>query len=126
MTKNEILFIDDEEAICEVAKRMLGRDDFSVTTFPSGEQVVDALSQKKPSLVFLDLNLPGQNGLEILKNIRAVDAQIPVVMVSAFMNSDHAVRAARLGVTDYILKPVDWGYLRNIAHLYSLLSNTRA
>lgn len=123
--KEEILFIDDEECIREVAARMLEKDDFHVTTLGNGDHAVEEMNRKKPVLVFLDIKMPGKNGLDVLKEIKAAAPNTPVVMVSGHMNSDYAVEASKAGACDYILKPVDWRYLRNIAHMYSTLSRTR-
>jgi DNA-binding NtrC family response regulator len=123
--KSEILFIDDEECIRQVAARMLEKDDFHVTTLDSGERVVETLAAKKPVLVFLDIKMPGKSGLDVLKEIKAVAPDVPVVMVSGHMNSDYALQASKAGACDYILKPVDWRYLRNIAHLYSMISKSQ-
>jgi two-component system, NtrC family, nitrogen regulation response regulator NtrX len=123
--KDEILFIDDEECIRQVAARMLEKDDFHVTTLGSGDGALDAVAKKKPVLVFLDIKMPGKDGLDVLKEIKAAAPEVPVVMVSGHMNSDYAVQASKAGACDYILKPVDWRYLRNIAHMYSSLAKAR-
>lgn len=123
--KDEILFIDDEECIRQVAARMLEKDDFHVTTLESGERAVDTVAKKHPVLVFLDIKMPGRDGLDILREIKAAAPDVPVVMVSGHMNSDYAVKASKAGACDYILKPVDWRYLRNIAHMYSTLAKAK-
>jgi DNA-binding NtrC family response regulator len=120
--KDEILFIDDEECIRQIAARILEKDDFHVTTLDSGEGAVDAIAKKKPVMVFLDIKMPGKNGLEVLKDLKAADPNLPVVMMSGYMNSKYAVEASKSGANDYILKPVDWRYMRNIAHLYAMLT----
>ena len=120
--KDEILFIDDEECIRQVAARMLEKDDFHVTTLESGEGALETVAKKNPVLVFLDIKMPGKSGMDVLKEIKAAAPSMPVVMVSGHMNSDYAVQAGKAGACDYILKPVDWRYLRNIAHLYSMMA----
>jgi DNA-binding NtrC family response regulator len=120
--KDEILFIDDEECIRQIAARILEKDDFHVTTLDSGEGAVDAVSKKRPVMVFLDIKMPGKNGLEVLKELKAADPNLPVIMMSGYMNSRYAVEASKSGANDYILKPVDWSYMRNIAHLYAMLT----
>jgi DNA-binding NtrC family response regulator len=120
--KDEILFIDDEECIRQVAARMLEKDDFHVTTLDSGEHALEELAKNKPVLVFLDIKMPGKQGLDVLKEIKAAAPNTPVVMVSGHMNSDYAVQASKAGACDYILKPVDWRYLRNVANMYATLA----
>ena len=122
--KDEILFIDDEECIRQVATRMLEKDDFHVTTLGDGDTAATTVAQKKPVLVFLDIKMPGKSGMDVLKEIKKTDPDVPVIMVSGHMNSNAAVEASRAGACDYILKPVDWRYLRNIAHMYAMLSKS--
>ncbi len=121
--KNEIIFVDDEEPIRQVASRMLVKDKFDVTTLHDGEYVVNAVKEKDPLMVFLDIRLPGKNGLDLLKEIKVNTPDTPVVMVSGYMNSDNAIQASKMGACDYILKPIDWKYLRNVAYLYSTIRN---
>ena len=119
---NEILFIDDEECIRDVAARML--DGFSVTTLENGDRAAAAVADKKPCMVFLDIMMPGKDGLEVLKEIKAASPDTPVVMISGHMSSDYAIMAGKGGACDYILKPIDWKYLRNVAHLYSMIGRS--
>ena len=119
--KEEILFIDDEECVRQVAARMLEKDDFHVTTLESGDQAVETMAKHPPTIVFLDIKMPGKSGLEVLRDIKAAAPGVPVVMVSGHMNSNYALEASKAGACDYILKPVDWRYLRNIAHMYAML-----
>lgn len=119
--RTEILFVDDEETICQLAKRMLTKENFSVTTIMSGEEALQTIEQKKPCLVFLDIKMPGRNGIDVLREIKSVAPDVPVVMVSGHLNSYLAQQATRFGACDYILKPIDWAHLRNTAHLYTFL-----
>jgi DNA-binding NtrC family response regulator len=119
--KSEILIIDDETTICNLATRQLAEDNFFVTALSGGEGVEEALEEKKPFLVILDVNLPGRNGLDILKDIKSKEPELPVVMVSGHHNPAQAATACKMGACDYITKPIDWKYLRNIAYLYSFV-----
>jgi two-component system C4-dicarboxylate transport response regulator DctD len=119
--KSEILFVDDEEVIRRLATRHLSRKNFTVTVLESAESLQNVLEERKPSVVFLDIMMPGRSGMDVLRDIKRIDPGIPVVMVSGHLNSDLAKEAAREGACDYILKPIDWDHLSNTAHLYSFL-----
>lgn len=121
--ETEILFVDDEEVICLLAKRYLGKKEFSVTALADTDTVMQTIDDKNPSVVFLDIKMPKKNGMELLKEIKESHPDTPVVMVSGHLNPDLARQAARLGACDYILKPVDWAHLKNTAHLYSFLGD---
>jgi DNA-binding NtrC family response regulator len=119
--KNEILFIDDEESIRLLAVRFLEDGNVSVSTLSDGNDAARIVKSRRPSLVFLDLKLPGKDGLQVLKEIKAAAPRLPVVMVSGHMNSAHAEEASRLGACDYVFKPVDWDYVRRAMPVYTLL-----
>ena len=117
MNRN-VMLIDDEECIRKAATRLLQRDDITVTTLPDGQNAAEAVAAKRPAVVFLDFKMPGKDGLEVLKEIKAASPDTPVFMVSGYMNSESAAQAGRLGASDYILKPVDWHQLRDLARQY--------
>ena len=79
-----ILVIDDEEGIRKAFKFALEDTDYNVDLAASGEEGVEMQSKKAYSLIFLDLKMPGMNGVEVLRCIRERDATVPVYIVTAF------------------------------------------
>jgi DNA-binding NtrC family response regulator len=103
----KILVVDDEPEICWIVKKVLVEAGFEVDLAFDGERGLDMVERCDPNLVLLDLRLPGIDGLETLKRIKATHTQLPVVILSAFDNVGAAVRAMKLGAYDYISKPLN-------------------
>src|ERR1043166_8239368 len=102
-----ILIIDDEAAIRESLETLLEFEGYSVESAETGAEGLARLSERTFDLVLLDFALPDRNGLEILSDIRARDAQLAVIMITAYGILDNAVRAMQKGATNFIQKPWD-------------------
>jgi len=102
-----ILVIDDEDILRQTLGRVLRRVGFQVTTAGDGHEALRLLNEAVYDLVFLDIRLPGMDGLQILKEIRQRNARQPVILLTAYGSLQTALEALRLGATDYLLKPVD-------------------
>ena len=102
-----ILVVDDIEANRDLLSRRLLRDGHRVATASDGSQALLMLEQEEFDLVLLDLMMPGINGFEVLKRIKADAAMrnVPVIMVSALNETDSVVRCLEAGAHDYLLKP---------------------
>jgi DNA-binding NtrC family response regulator len=109
-----VLVVDDEAGVRE-SVRMVLKDDYDAIAVESGEKALEELADKSVSLVFLDILMPGMDGLEVLEQIRARDAHLPVVMLTATKTVKTAVTAMKLGAFDYITKPFDIEELRVVA-----------
>lgn len=103
----KILVVDDEPEICWIVKKVLAEAGFEVELAFDGERGLDMVEKGAPNLVLLDLRLPGIDGLETLKRIKAQHTHLPVIILSAFDNVGAAVRAMKLGAYDYISKPLN-------------------
>jgi DNA-binding NtrC family response regulator len=101
----EILIVDDEEMIRWTLREALEGEGYKVGDFPDGETFLAYFHAHGGDIVFLDINLPGKNGLEILREIHQVDPTLPVVMMTAFGDVETAIAAMRLGAYDYLSKP---------------------
>jgi DNA-binding NtrC family response regulator len=101
-----VLIVDDEPIVVEVFRAIFdGR--FNVVRARTEAEVFDAIAHASIELVFLDINIAGTCGLEILRRIKHDDARIPVVMVSGLDNEGSIAESKRLGACEYILKPFD-------------------
>ncbi len=101
-----ILIVDDDEGTREALEVIL-EDDYDVTCVADGRVALDRLNQESFDLVLLDLIMPGMDGIETLKRIKAFDKQIDVIMVSATDRAREATAAITSGAYDYITKPFD-------------------
>jgi DNA-binding NtrC family response regulator len=115
-----ILIVDDEPAARYGLRRALeGR--YRVAEAESAEAARDALTTEQPDLVLLDVVLPGQSGLELLRWLRAEGNETPVLMVSALDTAKTAVEALQLGASDYLVKGFELEELRQrVANLLKL------
>jgi two-component system, NtrC family, response regulator AtoC len=102
-----IFIVDDEPSIAKLLSYWLkDKWKYEVETFSTGEDVVKKLTSN-PDVVLLDIMLPGMDGIETLKRIKAYDPELPVIMLSAQGSIDVAVDSLRLGAFDYFTKPID-------------------
>ncbi len=114
VSKPVVLIVDDEAGVRE-SVRMVLKDEFETTALESGELALEHLRNNRAALVFLDILMPGADGLDILERIRQTDANLPVVMLTATKTVKTAVTAMKLGAFDYVTKPFDVEELRLIA-----------
>ncbi|SRR5579883_3051495 len=102
-----ILIIDDEPYLPHQFARYLKKHGYEVYTAPDGEAGLQELQKNDIDLVLLDLRLPRMEGLEVLRQIRKIDQDLPVVILTAYGNVASAVAAMKLGAADYLLKGFD-------------------
>jgi two-component system nitrogen regulation response regulator NtrX len=101
-----ILIVDDEEMIRQSLGGILVDEGYEILTAESGEQAIKIVEDELPSLVFLDIWLPGMDGLETLKTIKSEYPSVCVVMMSGHGTIETAVKATKLGAFDFIEKPL--------------------
>jgi two-component system, NtrC family, nitrogen regulation response regulator NtrX len=104
--KPRILVIDDEHAIRDALKRTLEYEGYDVTLAATGEEGVKLVDREPPDLVFLDIKMPGMDGLEVLQKLRHVVETVPFVVISGHADINTAVEATKLGAFDFIEKPL--------------------
>jgi DNA-binding NtrC family response regulator len=115
MARAKILVVDDERMIRWSIQQALSKDGHFVATVETGEEALTQASDELPDLVFLDIALPGIDGIEVLRRLKALDPSVTAVMVTATEDLKTAVEAMRLGAYDYVSKPFDLDRLRVIA-----------
>src|SRR5918996_629694 len=104
--KSRILVIDDESAIRDSMRMILEYEGYEFLGASSGQEGLALIERESPDLVFLDIKMPGLDGLEVLPRIRAADESLPVVMISGHATVSTAVEATKLGAFDFIEKPL--------------------
>jgi DNA-binding NtrC family response regulator len=112
MDKANILVIDDEAVVREGVRRILEGDRYSVESCASGRAALDLMQGKDFNMVITDLKMPGMSGLEVLKAIKILQPEIPVIIITGFSTVDTAVEAMKNGAIDYIAKPFSPDQLR--------------
>ena len=97
-----ILIVDDEAAIRDSLKMTLEYDGYDVMQAATGEEGVKLIEREAPDLVFLDIKMPGMDGLEVLQKLRHLVEITPIVVISGHADITTAVEATRLGAFDFI------------------------
>lgn len=120
-----IYIVEDDTAIKELECYALINSEFSVEGFERGKELFDALTVKIPALILLDIMLPDEDGIHILKKIRSTMAyrDIPVIMVTAKTTEIDAVKGLDMGADDYITKP--FGVMELVSRVKAVLRRTQ-
>jgi two-component system nitrogen regulation response regulator NtrX len=103
---SRILVIDDEENIRQSLSDILSDEGYEIEAGASAEDCLTVLKQKEPDLIILDIWLPGMDGLDALKEIKASGNHIPVIMITGHGTIELAIKATRLGAYDFLEKPL--------------------
>jgi DNA-binding response OmpR family regulator len=100
-----VLIVDDEPAIVSAVRERLERDGLAVLAAGSGEQALALFDEGPPDLLLLDVGLPGMDGFELLRRLRAAGRDTPVVLLTARGDEIDRVVGIELGADDYVVKP---------------------
>jgi DNA-binding response OmpR family regulator len=105
-----LLVVDDNEMNRDMLSRRLQRRGFGVLVAADGEKALEIVDKETVDLVLLDIMMPGIDGIEVLKRLRAKHSQVqlPVIMATAKAHSEDVVKALELGANDYVTKPIDF------------------
>ena len=101
-----LLLVDDDPTLLAVLARRMAREGYEVLTAPSGAQALTQLEQRWPSLLIIDLMMPGMDGFELCARVKRI-ADLPIIVLSAVDASEAKVRALEDYAEDYITKPFD-------------------
>src|SRR5688500_18665679 len=103
---SRILVIDDEPAIRDSLRMILEYEDYQFVGAASGQEGLAVVQRDRPDLVLLDIKMPGMDGMEVLRKLRALDETLPVVMISGHGTTSTAVDAIKSGAIDFLDKPL--------------------
>ena len=106
-----VMVIDDDEVLRRAVGHFLNNQGYRVRAAASGEEGLALCEQEMPSLVLLDLRLPGMEGMEVLRKVKELDRACRVIVLTAYDTIRSAVEALKLGAEDYIAKPLPMGEL---------------
>ena len=104
-TKRRVLIIEDEQELADLLKRHLEDNGFAVETVGRGDDGVRLAEAEAFDLILLDLMLPGMDGIEVCRRLRARTLRTPIVMVTARSTEVEKVLGLEMGADDYIAKP---------------------
>ncbi len=108
MTKARLLVVDDNPDDRDMMQRRLGKLDYEVALAADGEQALAMVAEQTFDLMILDVAMPGIDGMEVLRRLRATHSaeQLPVIMVTASLDIETQLMAGELGANHFIVKPV--------------------
>ncbi len=107
MHNKHVHFIDDDPTAGDLFRRFVRDKDYTLHVFKKPLEALQHIRDHGSDLVITDLSMPDMSGLELLESIRQTDIELPIIMITGFSTEDNAIRALRLGATDFIKKPYD-------------------
>lgn len=110
--RSRVLIVDDDLAILNVLGGFLEESGFVVDRALHGADAIMAVSSARPDVVLLDLRMEGLQGMEVLRRMRAMDATIPVIIVTGHDDPGYRRETHDLGALDFLVKPVDLDRLK--------------
>jgi DNA-binding NtrC family response regulator len=124
-----ILVVDDEPAQRELVAGFLKKQAFDVVVAETGAKAVELFRQDSIDLILTDQKMPNMSGLDLLQAVRAINPEIPVILMTAFGSIEAAVSAIRGGATDYLTKPLNLDELlyriRQVSDRYRIIAENR-
>lgn len=113
-----ILIVDDEPAVREVLigyfEHQYGPRGYAIEAVADGAEALRAVRRRRPALILLDIEMPGMNGVQALRGVRAIDPKIPVIMVTGNEDTRVAAEVIKDGVHSYLPKPLKFQYLEHL------------
>ena len=113
----KILTVDDQMGIDSFFYEFFTVRNYEVFNAMSGQEAIKIVKKERPRIVLLDINMRGMNGIETLKEIKAIDKNIVVIMVTGVKDDDVINEALAAGADDYITKPLSLEYLDKVVTL---------
>ena len=102
-----ILVVDDEMIVREALSNYLREDGYEAVAVETGAEALRKVEGERWNVLFVDLKMPGMDGLEVLREVRKITSDVPVIIITAYATIDSAVQAMKDGAYDYIVKPFD-------------------
>lgn len=106
----KVMIVDDEQIVREGIQFIINKsfpDVAIVAMAKTGREAIELFEECRPNLIFMDIQMPGINGIDAIRSIRNIDSRVRFVIVSAYEHFDYAKKAVQLGVEDYVLKPIN-------------------
>jgi DNA-binding NtrC family response regulator len=109
MSKSEarVLIVDDEKDFCEILFHVIRREGFVPLVAHDGETALEMVRAGMPEALLLDVKMPGMDGMEVLRQSKKIDPDLPVLMITAYGGLHGAVQAMKEGAFDYLAKPLN-------------------
>ena len=113
-SSDTILIVDDDRKMRVIMKTLIESSGWTTIEACDGEQALEMYSKERPSVVLLDMLMPKMDGLETLRELKSLDSDLPVIIITAHADVSDAVNAIKIGAYDFIIKPPELNTLTNI------------
>src|SRR3989339_77518 len=110
----KLLVIDDEQSVRYSFKKLLNTKEYSISEASNAEEAVIAFRKDPPHLVILDIEMPGKDGIQVLKELKQISPKTPVIIITAYGSGDRVIKAMKYGAYEYIEKPFDIPHLMKV------------
>jgi len=107
----KLLIVDDDLPTSDFLNRYLGKRNYEIFTANDGESALSIVKEKQPNIILLDIKMPGQSGMKILQQIKEIDKNAKVIMMTAIKDESMIELAREYGASDYITKPFSLEHL---------------
>ena len=107
-----IMFVDDDAVTCRVMKRNCDNASYNCQVYQDAKSCLDAFKKDGADILITDLRMPGMNGFELLSEVRVIDEDVPVVVMTGYSSVENAVEAMKRGASDFIKKPFEFEELK--------------
>ena len=110
----KLLVVDDEPNVLYSIEKTFRSDTLEVIGAKTGRQAIELAKSMRPDVAIIDVRLSDMSGLEVFDRIREIDPRLPVIVVTAYGATETAIEAMKRGAYEYLLKPIDVPYLREL------------
>ncbi len=107
MIGGKVLIVDDDGEIVAALAELMRREGLTPVVASNGDAALECILRERPDLLMVDFQMPGKNGLEVMRKAKAIDEDLPVVLLTGFAEVRGAVEAIRAGAHDYLAKPFE-------------------
>jgi len=107
MSGVKVLLVDDEQEFTSALSERLEIRGHAVRVADSGEEALEIAEAEPPEVVVLDLKMPGLSGIEVLKRLKSMLPQVPVLLLTGYGSTEEGIKGMQLGAFDYLLKPLN-------------------
>lgn len=107
-----IMFVDDDAVTCRVMKRNCDNASYNCQVYQDAKSCLDAFKKDGADILITDLRMPGMNGFDLLSEVRVIDQEVPVVVMTGYSSVENAVEAMKRGASDFIKKPFEFDELK--------------
>jgi len=104
---HKLLIVDDEQSVRYSFKKLFNSSNYKISEAGNADEAIAAFNKEKPNLVILDIEMPGKDGIQVLKEIKELSPKTPVIIITAYGSGDRVIKAMKYGAYEYVEKPFD-------------------